>query len=392
MSKISTYIRFFLSGLAFGIANVIPGVSGGTMLVVFGIYDKLTEAISGIKSIFKNFGFLLAFALGAGIGIIGFAFIITWLFESFGVQTNMYFIGLVLGSIPLIVRTATATEKIKPMCILPFLIGFAAVIGLAVLENTRTTEQYTFTVQSEVTNGGIEQGIVTICNNSSRAINDWSIELADGMRFDPKATAENADIIIHNSFSHMLQELFGKDLPENHNMIVSNEGIEIPPESVYSFTYTNYNDRYTPFTAEDMTLNVSYKMDVMFFLTMMAALFIAAVVMIIPGVSGSFVMMLLGVYTTVIAAIKDIDLMIIIPCAIGAILGIMLGAKLISTLIKKHSLVMYSAIMGLVIGSVYAIIPAGFGFNLSTGYGFVAMLAGILTSVSIDKLGKSNNE
>ncbi len=390
MSKISTYISFFLSGLAFGIANVIPGVSGGTMLVVFGIYDKLTEAISGIKSIFKNFGFLLAFALGAGVGIIGFAFIITWLFESFGVQTNMYFIGLVLGSIPLIVRTATATEKIKPMCILPFLIGFAAVIGLAVLENTRTTEQYTLTVQSEVTNVRFEQGTITINNNSSREIKNWSIELADGMSFDPKAASENADFIIHNSFSHQLQELFGKDLPENHNMIVSIDGTEIPPESEFSFTYTNYNS--TPFTAEDMTLNVSYKVDVMFFFTMLAALFIAAMVMIIPGVSGSFVMMLLGVYTTVIAAIKDIDLMIIIPCAIGAILGIMLGAKLISSLIKKHSLMMYSGIMGLVIGSVYAIIPAGFGFNLSTGYGFVAMIAGILTSVSIDKLGKSNEE
>ena len=107
MSKFVTYFRFFISGLAFGIANVIPGVSGGTMLVVFGIYDKLTEAISGIKSIFKNFGFLLCFALGAGGGILGFAFIITWLFENFDVQTNMYFIGLILGSVPLIVRTAT---------------------------------------------------------------------------------------------------------------------------------------------------------------------------------------------------------------------------------------------------------------------------------------------
>ena len=53
---------------------------------------------------------------------------------------------------------------------------------------------------------------------------------------------------------------------------------------------------------------------------------------------------------------------------------------------------MYSAIMGLVIGSVYAILPAGFGFNLSTGYGFVAMVCGILTSVIIDKVGKPKSE
>ncbi|MBE6902747.1 MAG: DUF368 domain-containing protein [Ruminococcaceae bacterium] len=113
MNYFVTYLRFFISGLAFGIANVIPGVSGGTMLVVFGIYDKLTEAISGVKAILKNFWFLFSFVLGAGSGVLGFAFVITWLFESFGVQTNMFFIGLILGSVPLIVRTATASEKIK---------------------------------------------------------------------------------------------------------------------------------------------------------------------------------------------------------------------------------------------------------------------------------------
>ena len=390
MSKFVTYFRFFISGLAFGIANVIPGVSGGTMLVVFGIYDKLTEAISGIKSIFKNFGFLLCFALGAGGGILGFAFIITWLFENFGVQTNMYFIGLILGSVPLIVRTATEKEKIKPLCILPFVIGLAAVVGLAVLENTNTTEQYSIEVQSELS-GYTETGTVTIINNSNRTIDSWTIDMLNGQFFDPKSDAGENDIIIKNSLSHMIKECFGEDLPDVHNTIVSGEDVEIPPNSEYSFSYYNPCS-VRALTVDDIELTISYKMDVLFFFTMMVALFIAAVAMIIPGVSGSFVMMLLGVYTTVIGAIKDIDLMIIIPCAIGAVLGIMLGARLISTLIKKHGLMMYSAIMGLVIGSVYAILPAGFGFNLSTGYGFVALICGILTSVIIDKVGKPKSE
>lgn len=390
MSKLSTYIRFFISGLAFGIANIIPGVSGGTMLVVFGIYDKLTEAISGIKSIFKNIGFLIAFALGAGGGIIGFAFVITWLFENFGVQTNMFFIGLVLGSVPLIVRTATASEKIKPLCILPFIIGLVAVVGLTMLEGAETAEKYSIELQSEL-DGGIETGSVTIVNNGDRAIGSWSIELADGCHFSMKHCITGADAVVHHSTSDILKQIFtDTDVPDNYNMIVSLEDAEIPPNSEYSFTYVN--ETQTPFTADDMELTVSYKMDVLFFCTMMAALFIAAVSMIIPGVSGSFVMMLLGVYTTVIAAIKDMNLLIIIPCAIGAMLGIILGARLISTLIKKHGLMMYSAILGLVIGSVYAILPAGFGFNLSTGYGFVAMIAGILTSVIIDNVGRSVKE
>ena len=74
-------------------------------------------------------------------------------------------------------------------------------------------------------------------------------------------------------------------------------------------------------------------------------------------------------------------------------LGIILGAKIISTLLKKFRLMAYSAIMGLVVGSVYAILPSGFGFNLSTGYGFVCLLFGVLTSILVEKLGgNSENE
>lgn len=379
MSKFVTYFKFFISGLAFGIANVIPGVSGGTMLVVFGIYDKLTEAISGIKAILKNFGFLLSFALGAGSGILGFAFVISWLFENFGVQTNMYFIGLILGSVPLIVRTATEKEKIKPLCIIPFILGLALVVGLAVAENGSAEP---FSVET-VVNGGVTT--VTIHNDSSRVVEAWEIELTDDVVID--TYAEGALTVTDYPTLLKLKGMFGMKIPAlAPNMFTNPDSTLIEPESSYSFTYQGVLD------AADMDLNVSYKMDVVFFLTMMAALFIAAVAMIIPGVSGSFVMMLLGVYTTVIGAIKDIDLMIIIPCAIGALLGVILGARLISTLIKKHGLMMYSAIMGLVIGSVYAILPAGFGFNLSTGYGFVALICGILTSVIIDKVGKPKSE
>ncbi len=385
MSKFVSYLRFFLSGLAFGIANVIPGVSGGTMLVVFGIYDKLTEAISGPKAIIKNIGFLIGFALGAGAGILGFAFVITYLFENFGVQTNMFFIGLILGSVPLIIRTATAKEKFKPICILPFMLGLAAVVGLTMLEGAGTSEPYAMTLKNEVVEG-VNYGIVTVTNNSDRDINNWTIELLNDKNVDPK-TVEGADAAISHSTMQKLQKLFGGDVPDNFNAIKSSEDTTIPAKSEYTFSF--WND--VEITEADMELTASFAMDVPFFLTMLAALFIAAVAMIIPGVSGSFVMMLLGVYSTVIAALKDLDFLIIIPCAIGAILGIVLGARLMSTLLKKHGLIVYSLIMGLVIGSVYAILPAGFGFNLQTGYGFVALISGVLLSTVIDKIGKDEN-
>lgn len=278
MKTFIKYLRYFICGLAFGIANVIPGVSGGTMLVVFGIFDKLTESISGIKAIIKNIWFLLFFGAGAGAGILGFAFVISWLFASFGIQTNMFFIGLILGSVPLIIKTGTADEKVKPLCLIPFVLAFAVVIGLTVLE-----------------------------------------------RYD----------------------------------IVS-----IAPDVVNGF-------------------------DIVMSLKLLVCAVIAAVTMIIPGVSGSFVMMLLGVYETVIGAIKDLNLLVLVPFAIGVVVGIIGGAKLISMLIKKHKLMVYSAIMGLIAGSIYAILPEGFGFNLQTGYGFVALIFGVLAAILVDKLGNS---
>lgn len=278
MKKVVEYIKYFLCGLIFGTANVIPGVSGGTMLVVFGIFDRLTDAISGVKKIFKNFPFLLTFALGAGTGILVSAKVISQMFVSFAVQTNLFFIGLILGGIPLIYRLGTAEKKPKPLCILPFVTAMAFVIALSVLEKL-------------------------------------------------------------NIFSLNAENIEGFDL--------------------------------------------------VFSLKMVACAALSAVTMIIPGISGSFVMMLLGVYETIIGALSTFNFYVIIPFAIGAVVGIVVGAKLISMLIAKNRLMVYSALMGLVIGSVYAILPDGFGFNLQTGYGFVFLLLGVIASLLFEKLGKS---
>lgn len=280
MKKIVEYLKYFLCGIVFGTANVIPGVSGGTMLVVFGVFDRLTDSISGIKKIFQNFWFLVTFALGAGGGIILSSFVISSLFDNFGVQTNMFFLGLIIGGIPLIYKLGTSEKKVEPMCAVPFVIAMAVVIGLTVMER------------------------------------------ADIFKLAP-------------------------DVVNGFNVIIS--------------------------------------------LKLLVCAALAAVTMIIPGISGSFVMMLIGVYETIITAIKEMNFYVIIPFAIGAIIGIIGGAKLISVLIKKNRLMVYSALMGLVIGSIYAILPEGFGFNLQTGYGFVCMLFGVVAAALIEKLGAGNS-
>ena len=95
-------------GIVFGVANIIPGVSGGTMMVVFGVYDKVVDVLTlKLSAIKKNIRFIVFFGIGAVIGILGFSFVITWLFDNFPVATKMYCMALILGSIPRTYRHLT---------------------------------------------------------------------------------------------------------------------------------------------------------------------------------------------------------------------------------------------------------------------------------------------
>ena len=123
-------------GMLIGIANIIPGVSGGTMAVSMGIYDRLIHCISHpFKDLKNNFLFLVPIALGMGIAIIASAFGIDYLFETFPLQTNLLFIGLIMGSLPAIYgKVKTATVRIGH--ILAAVIFFAVVVGMAALNDS----------------------------------------------------------------------------------------------------------------------------------------------------------------------------------------------------------------------------------------------------------------
>lgn len=84
------------------------------------------------------------------------------------------------------------------------------------------------------------------------------------------------------------------------------------------------------------------------------------IAMIIPGISGSFLMLVVGIYSTVIAAISDFNIPLLIPAAIGGVLGLLGGAKLVRFLMARVPAQTYGAIMGLVLGSILVIFP-GFG-------------------------------
>ncbi len=108
------YLIIYLKGMAMGAADVVPGVSGGTIAFISGIYEELLESINavnfntlktlkteGFKAMWKsiNGNFLLSLLLGIGISIISLAKLVRWLLENEAVLVWSFFFGLVLASI-----------------------------------------------------------------------------------------------------------------------------------------------------------------------------------------------------------------------------------------------------------------------------------------------------
>lgn len=251
-------IKNILKGMVMGLANIIPGVSGGTMAVSMGIYDKLIHSITHLfKEFKKSVAFVLPIFIGMGIAIVVSSFGIDYLFATFPLQTNFFFIGLILGSLPLLYGNVKGA-KIKPGHMVSAVFFFALVVVLALLDGT------------------------------------------EGARADLSFSLGNVIILF--------------------------------------------------------VIGV-----------------IASATMIIPGVSGSMMLLLLGFYNPILSTITDfitalvsLDFAgilagcgVLIPFGIGVVVGIFAVAKLIEVLLDKYPLYSYWGIIGLVVGSPIAILLIG---------------------------------
>lgn len=130
-------IKNIFGGILVGIANIIPGVSGGTIIVILGLFDKLMESISNIfkinisfKERLKNLWFVIQVIIGAGIGLVLFANVLNYLFAHFELQTISLFAGLIILSIPMLKKEELNGEKINiPL----FIIGLLTIAIIAYL-------------------------------------------------------------------------------------------------------------------------------------------------------------------------------------------------------------------------------------------------------------------
>ncbi len=126
-------IFVLLKGLFVGGSMLVPGVSGGSMAMILGIYDKLVAAVSTFfQSVKKNLLFLGLFCIGGGLGMVLFAKPLLRLIERFPMPTLYFFLGAVAGSIPMILKKAEV-RQVKPLLFVYPLIGLACIFLLELL-------------------------------------------------------------------------------------------------------------------------------------------------------------------------------------------------------------------------------------------------------------------
>ena len=270
----------FIKGFILGIANVIPGVSGGTMAVSMGLYELILSSIGNFfKDIKGNFIKLLPIILGILVAIVSTSKLVTYALTNYKAQTLCLFIGLIFGGVSLIMRKIKG--KGSKINYLIFFIVFFFVISLNFLKT----------------------GLIEI-------------------------------------------------------------------------SFTN--------------------MGIIDYLLLLVMGFIASSAMVIPGISGSFILMVLGYYDKIIYTVSTItdfsklgsNLLILVPFGIGVIIGIVFMAKLITNLLKKYETKTYFAIMGFVLSSVVVLLLqlTDFKFTfINVATSLFALCWGYMLARAIDK-------
>lgn len=269
-----------IKGFFIGLANIIPGVSGGTLAITLGIYEKLISCISHFfKNLKENIKFLLPIGIGAIISILVGSKVISYVLDKYTLATILFFIGLIIGGIPLLNRKIKSKyHNISNIII--FILTFSFVIVLSLLKG----------------------------------------------------------------------------------------------ENIVSFE----------------TLDISK------YISLFLVGVVAAATMIIPGVSGSFVLMLLGFYKPIIDCISSLtkfdnighNILILIPFGIGVIIGFAVISKLLEYLFKKYEAKTYFGVLGFVFASIITIFTGSEGLIFSIPQLLIGILLFVIGLFVAYKLGE----
>lgn len=128
-----------IQGMIIGVGSIMPGVSGGTLAVIFGLYEKIMNAIAtGFKDLKNKIIYFTPLVLGAGIGLLLFSKLLSFLFEHYEFQTKYAFIGLMLGTLPSVIKDCNK-KGFKPHFLIPFSITLATTLIFTALGNSVQT-------------------------------------------------------------------------------------------------------------------------------------------------------------------------------------------------------------------------------------------------------------
>lgn len=266
----SNFILRVLQGTLIGLGAVLPGISGGVLCVIFGVYKIIMEFLADpFRKLKSHFPKLLPIGIGGVIGFLGIANLLAVLLEKYPEPSVCLFIGLIGGMLPSLYKEAGEQGRSKKSYVamgIAMVVVFALLIGLKVLQ------------------------------------------------------------------------------------------VEISP-----------NFGWYIFCGCCLALSV-----------------------IAPGMSFSTTLMPLGLYEPFVAGIGHLDFAVLIPGGIGAVATVLLFAKAVDTLFKRHYSVAFHAIVGVVIAATIMIIPFG-SFTVSVAGAVVnlfCILVGVIAALLLDKFNQ----
>ena len=148
------------------------------------------------------------------------------------------------------------------------------------------------------------------------------------------------------------------------------------------------------FVGEPDAIATEFELTISSALFLVVTAFVAAVGMLLPGVSGSMLLLLFGAYYPIMNAVKEFDVLTLFPVGIGVGLGLLLGSKIIDFCLTRLPLITYYAILGMVIGSLIPVVKNA----LITKPTFLDILAsvavfavGLFISLAFEKWNKKVN-
>ena len=135
------YFLLALKGIAIGAANVVPGVSGATLAVIFRVYDRLIEAINELfKEPKKSLQFLIPLGLGMAVGILALVSALDFFLQRFSLQSAAFIAGLMAGSIPFIHKIAHSKDERKSYSYPVAVVAAVVIILLSLLVPTQNVD------------------------------------------------------------------------------------------------------------------------------------------------------------------------------------------------------------------------------------------------------------